>query len=124
VKRVIQGDSEFLGSLTRIQLFEPKDLPNVTKIQKEYKLQPLSAYLGKTAPKPAAKIEWKPWKKGAETTDGSITLYFSDKSPGKDKESNWLPAAKGPFWLVLRTYGPGKSILDKTWKVPPVKQVK
>jgi len=28
---------------------------------------------------------------------------------------------KGPFWLVLRTYGPGKSILDKTWKVPPVK---
>jgi hypothetical protein len=59
-----------------------------------------------------------------KAADGSITLYFSEKSPGKDKESNWLPAAKGPFWLVLRTYGPGKTILDKTWKVPPVKQAK
>jgi hypothetical protein len=59
-----------------------------------------------------------------KAADGSITLYFSAKSPGKDKESNWLPAPEGPFWLVLRTYGPGKSILDKTYKVPPVKQVK
>ena len=56
--------------------------------------------------------------------DGSITLYFSAKSPGKDKESNWLPAPGGPFWLVLRTYGPGKAILDKTWKMPPVKRLK
>jgi hypothetical protein len=56
--------------------------------------------------------------------DGSITLTFQADSPGKDKEANWLPAPKGPFWLVLRTYGPGKSILDKTWTVPPVKKVK
>ena len=295
VKRVIQGDSEFLGTLTRTQLFEPKDLPNVKKIQKEYQLQPLSAFLGKPTPKAAPAIQWKPWKEGLEKTpefwdyvnfllplttpnpqdqpvldkmvkiglganaekpsaeiqsamqqgmqdalaelkkatttfkdpslffrsrkdlnkdyfnralgvnvgifgnvkkvsvyfavpkddkgelfdgskhsyqltftadqippaknfwswtmyklpqrwlvdnpinrysigsatpglnkaaDGSITLYFGAKSPGKDKESNWLPAPEGPFWLVLRTYGPGKAILDKTWKVPPVKQVK
>jgi hypothetical protein len=294
VKRVIQGDSEFLGTLTRTQLLEPKDLPNVKKIQKKYKLQPLSAYLGKPAAKAAPAIQWKTWKEGAEKTDefwdyvnfilpfttpnpqdkpvldnmakiglgvkgskqsaeikaamqkgmkdalaelkkgatgkvdpalffrsrkdtnkdyenralgilmgifgnvkkvsvyfsvpkdaqgelldgskhsyslkftadqippaknfwsftmyklpqrwlvdnpidrysigsptpglkkdadGSITLYFGAKSPGKDKDSNWLPASEGPFWLVLRTYGPGKAILDKTWKVPPVKQV-
>ena len=59
-----------------------------------------------------------------KVADGSITLYFSAKSPGKDKGSNWLPAPEGPFWLVLRTYGPGKAILDKTWTVPPVKQMK
>ena len=298
VKRVIQGDSEFLGSLTRTQLLESKDLPNVQKIQQEYKLQPLSAYLGEPAPEPAPAIEWKPWTEGAETTDefwayanfllsfttpnpqdkpvqdraakigigagqpwdsaalgedvsaaiaagmqdalaelqaatttiddpslffrsredsnkdyfdralgilvgifgnvkqvsvyfavpkddqgelfdgskhsyavtftadeippaknfwswtmyklpqrwlvdnpinrysigsptpglktaadGSITLYFGAQSPGTDKESNWLPAPEGPFWLVLRTYGPGQAILDKTWQVPPVKQV-
>jgi hypothetical protein len=298
VKRVIQGDSEFLGTLTRTQLIEPKDLPNVKKIQKEYKLQPLSAYLGEPAPKAASAIEWKPWKEGAETTDdfwayvnfllsfttpnpqdkpvqdrmakigvvagqpwdssalgkdvsaaiaagmkdalaelkkgsthitdpslffrsrkdlnkdyynralgvmvgifgnvkkvsvyfatakddqgelldgskhsytitfaadqippaknfwsftmyklpqrwlvenpinrysigsatpglkkaadGSITLYFQAKSPGKDKESNWLPAPEGPFWPILRTYGPSQSILDKTWKLPPVERV-
>jgi hypothetical protein len=298
VKRVIQGDTDFLGTLTRTQLIEPKDLPNVKKIQKEYKLQPLSAYLGKPAPNAAPVIEWKPWKEGVETTDefwayvnfllpfttpnpqdkpvqdrmakiglvagkpwdssslgkdvsaaieagmkdalaelkkgsthitdpslffrsredlnkdyynralgvmvgifgnvkkvsvyfavpkddqgelldgskhgyaltftadqippaknfwswtmyklpqrwlvdnpidrysigsatpglktaadGSITLYFQAKSPGKDKESNWLPAPEGPFWLVLRTYGPSKAILDKTWKLPAVKRV-
>ena len=35
-----------------------------------------------------------------------------------------LPAPKGPFWAVLRTYGPGKSIENHTWKLPPVKRVK
>ena len=295
VKRVIRGDSEFLGTLTRTQLIEPSDLPNVKKIQQEYKLQPLSAFLGEAPPKPAPAIQWKPWKEGVETTpafwdyvnfllplttlnpqdkpvldkmakiglgvgaakpgadiqaamkqgmqdaladlkkasehitdpslffrsrkdtdkdyfnralgvmvgifgnvkkvsvyfatakddkgelfdgskhnyeltftkeqippaknfwsmtmyklpqrwlvdnpinryslgsatpglktakDGSITIYFSAKSPGKDKESNWLPAPEGPFWPILRTYGPGKSILDKTWKLPVIKQVK
>jgi hypothetical protein len=295
VKRVIQGDTEFLGTLTRTQLIEPKDLPNVKKIQQEYKLQPLSAYLGKPAPAPAPAVKWMPWKEGAEKTDafwayanfllqytvpnpqdkpvqdrmakiglaagkpwdssamgkdiqaaiaaglqdglaelkkgsttfkdpslffrsrkdggtdyynralgvfvglfgntkdvsvyfaipkdakgklldasknsysitftadqippaknfwsitmyklpqrwlvdntlnrysigsatpglktakdGSITIYFQAKSPGKDKESNWLPAPDGPFWPVLRTYGPGKTIQNGTWKVPPV----
>jgi hypothetical protein len=295
VKRVIQGDSEFLGTLTRTQLIEPSDLPNVKKIQGEYKLQPLSAFLGKPVPKAAPAIKWMPWKEGVETTpafwdyvnfllplttpnpqdkpvldkmakiglgtgstkpsaeiqaamakgmadaladlkkgalhitdpslffrsrkdlnkdyfnralgvnvgifgnvkkvsvyfasskddkgelfdgskhnyeitftkdqippaknfwsftmyklpqrwlvdnpinrysigsstpglktaaDGSITIYFSAKSPGKDKESNWLPAPEGPFWPILRTYGPGKTILDKTWKLPVIKQVK
>jgi hypothetical protein len=297
VKRVIQGDSDFLGSLTRTQLLEPKDLPNVQKIQHEYKVQPLSAYLGTRAPKAAPAVKWMPWKEGAELTDafwaytnflltyttpnaqdkpvqdrmariglgagkpwnsaalgkdvqaaiaagmedalaelkkgathitdpslffrsrkdlnkdyfnralgvmvgifgnvkkvsvyfaasadetgelfdgskhnysitfssaqippaknfwsftmyklpqrwlvdnpidrysigsatpglrtaadGSITIYMQAKSPGKDKESNWLPAPEGPFWPILRTYGPGKTILDKTWKMPPFKQ--
>ena len=294
VKRVIQGDSEFLGTLTRTQLIDPADLPNVKKIQREYKLQPLSAYLGKPAPPAAPAIEWKPWKEGLERTpefwdyvnfllplttpnpqdqpmldkmakiglgagtekpsaeiqaamakgmedalaelkkasehitdpslffrsrkdtdkdyfdralgvmvgifgnvkkvsvyfatakddkgelfdgskhsyeltftkeqippaknfwsmtmyklpqrwlvdnpidrysigsatpglqtaaDGSITIYLSAKSPGKDKESNWLPAPEGPFWPILRTYGPGESILNKTWKMPTIKRV-
>jgi hypothetical protein len=294
VKRVIQGDTVFLGTLTRTQLIEPSDLPNVQKIQKQYKLQPLSAFLGKPAPKAAPSIDWMAWKDGVETTDkfwdyvnfllpltvpnpqdqpvlgrmakiglgagaakpgadiqaamqlgmqdaqaelkkgathitdpslffrsredlnkdyfnralgvnvgifgnvkkvsvyfatakddkgelfdgskhnyaitftadqippaknfwsftmyklpqrwlvdnpinrysigsatpglktaedGSITIYFQAKSPGKDKESNWLPAPEGPFWPILRTYGPGKSILDKTWKLPTIKRV-
>jgi len=69
VTRVIRGETEFLGTLTRAQLFEPKDLPNVKKIQQEYKLQPLSAFLGKPAPEAARAIQWKPWKEGVETTE-------------------------------------------------------
>jgi len=296
VKRVIRGDTEFLGTLTRTQLFEPKDLRNVKEIQQKYKLQPLSAFLGKPAPEAAPAIQWKPWKEGVETTeefwayvnfllplttpnpqdkpvldrmarlgleagkpwdptsldqdvrdamaagikdaladvkkaatgevdpssffvsredlnknyfartmgvfmgifgnvekvsvyfsvgaddqgvlfdgsmhsyqlkftadqippaknfwsmtmyklpqrwlvdnpidrysigsatpglktdaDGSVSIYVQAKSPGQDKENNWLPAPDGPCWMVLRIYGPGKAILDGTWQVPPVK---
>ena len=32
-----------------------------------------------------------------KAADGSITIYFQAKSPGKDKESNWLPAPGRTF---------------------------
>jgi hypothetical protein len=54
--------------------------------------------------------------------DGSITIYLQAESPGKDRESNWLPAPDGPFWPVYRTYGPGKPLLDQTWKLPATKK--
>jgi hypothetical protein len=38
--------------------------------------------------------------------DGSLTLYFQNESPGKDKEANWLPAPKGDFIPMLRMYWP------------------
>ena len=55
--------------------------------------------------------------------DGSVTLYFQNESPGADKESNWLPAPKGPFLPMLRMYWPKEtnpSILDGTWTPPQV----
>jgi len=54
--------------------------------------------------------------------DGSLTLYAGAKSPGKDKESNWLPAPKGTFSLYMRAYWSDKAILDGTWKPPQVKK--
>ena len=42
--------------------------------------------------------------------DGSLTIYIQSESPGKDKESNWLPAPKdGAFKLALRLYVPKKA---------------
>jgi hypothetical protein len=32
-----------------------------------------------------------------ENKDGSRTIYIRNKSPGKAKESNWLPAPDGPI---------------------------
>ncbi len=52
--------------------------------------------------------------------DGSLKIYISKESPGKDKESNWLPSTDGPFWMVLRTYGPKESVVNHTWQKPVV----
>ena len=41
-----------------------------------------------------------------KAADGSITIYVQKDSPGKDKESNWLPAPDGPMFLAMRLYWP------------------
>jgi len=61
--------------------------------------------------------------------DGSLTLYIQKDSPGKEKESNWLPAPDGPIYLVMRLYWPrteAPSILppgEGTWNPPGLTQV-
>jgi len=55
--------------------------------------------------------------------DGNLTIYIQKDSPGKDKESNWLPAPDGPIYMVLRCYWPKEGILDGDWKLPPVERV-
>jgi hypothetical protein len=56
--------------------------------------------------------------------DGSLTFYIQKNSPGKDKESNWLPAPDGPFYAVYRVYMPGQAVLNGTWKKPQMEAVK
>jgi hypothetical protein len=51
-------------------------------------------------------------------SDGSLTIYLGNHSPGADKESNWLPAPNGEFSIWLRAYWPDESILTGTWKPP------
>lgn len=58
--------------------------------------------------------------------DGSVDLYLQADSPGKAKESNWLPAPKGKFSVMIRLYWPTDtppSIIDGTWKPPAIKLV-
>jgi hypothetical protein len=52
--------------------------------------------------------------------DGSLTVYLQHESPGKDKESNWLPAPDGPFSLQMRCYWPEPERLDPLYVPPPV----
>ncbi len=56
--------------------------------------------------------------------DGGLTLFIQHESPGVDKEANWLPAPKGPFFLVLRLYWPKEEALDGKWVAPPLTPVK
>jgi hypothetical protein len=76
-------------------------------------------------PNPLNKFTVSPRNNLKPNPDGSITLYFQNESPGKDKEANGLPAPKGPFIPMLRMYWPQDrppSILDGTWKPPAVQK--
>lgn len=55
-----------------------------------------------------------------KNADGSLTLHVQKDSPGKDKESNWLPAPDGPIYLALRIYGPQDKIDKGQWQVLPL----
>jgi hypothetical protein len=62
-------------------------------------------------------------------SDGSVTIYIQNKSPGNDQQANWLPAPSGPIYLVMRLYWPkaeppsiqppGKG----TWRPPGIVRV-
>jgi hypothetical protein len=56
--------------------------------------------------------------------DGGLTLYFQNESPGKDKESNWLPAPKGWFMVVMRLYWPKEEALNGKWTPPQLQRAK
>jgi hypothetical protein len=61
--------------------------------------------------------------------DGSLSIYIQNKSPGADKEANWLPAPDGPIYMVMRLYWPktsAPSILPAgtgTWQPPGIKRM-
>ena len=55
--------------------------------------------------------------------DKSMSIYIQADPPAEGK-SNWLPAPpEKEFVLVLRTYLPGKDILDLTYLLPEVERV-
>lgn len=56
--------------------------------------------------------------------DGGLTVYIQNVSPGKDKESNWLPAPKGWFMVVMRLYWPKEEALSGAWTAPTLQRAK
>lgn len=77
-------------------------------------------------PNPLNKFTVSPRDNLKANADGSVTLYFQNETPGPEKESNWLPAPKGAFIPMMRMYYPSEtspSIIDGSWKIPPVVKV-
>jgi hypothetical protein len=69
IKAVIRSETELAFVFYRTQLFRPEDIENVKKIQAGYRVQPLSAFLGRPVPKPAPKIDFmKPISADEERT--------------------------------------------------------
>jgi len=56
--------------------------------------------------------------------DGSVDIYLQNKSPGAQKESNWLPVPAQPFSLHARLYSPRPEAIDGTWSMPAVIKTK
>jgi len=69
VKAVIRSETDFVFVIYRTQLLDPADIENVKKIQAGYTVQPLSAFLGQPAPRPAPPIDFvKPLTAADERT--------------------------------------------------------
>ncbi len=59
-----------------------------------------------------------------KNADGSFTVYIQHDNPGPDKQSNWLPAPQGPFYVILRNYAPIPAVYERlkspaTFVAPP-----
>jgi hypothetical protein len=55
--------------------------------------------------------------------DGSLDIHIQNTDPGPDKQSNWLPAPKGSFNLMLRIYWPRQDVIDGRWTAPGIRRV-
>jgi hypothetical protein len=54
--------------------------------------------------------------------DGSLDIYIQANSPGKSRESNWLPAPRDEFNMIARLYWPKESALNGNWQMPAVQK--
>lgn len=53
--------------------------------------------------------------------DGSVEIFLQAEEPTDPVErANWLPAPKGPFYLLTRHYSPRAPILTEDWLPPAI----
>jgi hypothetical protein len=53
--------------------------------------------------------------------DGALNVFVSHDPPPENRRSNWLPAPRGPFHLVLNIYWPRPEVLSGHWLPPPIR---
>jgi len=75
------------------------------------------------------------WMPLVYNADGSLDVYIQARSPGVDKEANWLPCPpSGLFNVTIRVYWPEEAIIDGrtedhlmveagTYQIPPLIRV-
>jgi hypothetical protein len=76
VARTFRSETQFGLVIYRTQLFNAADMDNVKKVQAGYKIQTLSAFLGRPAPPPAPVIAWPKFEQDAFTTRFGEYLSF------------------------------------------------
>ena len=106
------------GSHQYVIHFEKDDLPPVSAFW-SITLYDDDGYQVANSLNRFAASSWMPFK---YNEDGSLDLYFQNKTPGSDKEANWLPAPEGSFNLTMRLYAPKDAALIGKWNPPAVKR--
>jgi len=61
ITKVFRAETDFVGTLTRTQLNGPDDIPAMQALQDNYKLTPLSKFVGQAPPPTAPDLEWPAW---------------------------------------------------------------
>nr|WP_246023884.1 DUF1214 domain-containing protein [Nocardia yunnanensis] len=54
--------------------------------------------------------------------DLKAVAFDAYRSPGPERESNWLPAPTGPFQVMLRIYSPHGELLRGELAIPPLRK--
>jgi len=60
IKKVFHSTTPFALTIFRTQLFNAEDMPNVVKVQEQYRARPLSAFLNQPAPPAAPETDFPP----------------------------------------------------------------
>jgi hypothetical protein len=77
------------------------------------------------SPNPLSRYSLGTKNKSMKTnSDGSLTLFVQNASPGSDKQANWLPAPKEDFSLYIGAYWPKAEITEGRWTPPKIERSK
>lgn len=69
------------------------------------------------------------YKLGSDTrglkvrADGSFEVPLQAEKPDGEFAANWLPAPKGPFYMILRLYQPKGEVLEGKYELPQVEAI-
>jgi hypothetical protein len=93
ITKFVRCETEFAYALYRTQLFGPGDLDNVKRVQSGYRVQTLSAFLGKPAPKLLPAISWPKPEPATMTQTPAFFRYLNfllDFAPAVQSETALL----------------------------------
>jgi hypothetical protein len=111
---------ELTGKNRYVIHFAPGELPPVRGFWSITMYTPQMSFV----PNPARRYSVSPRNDLHANDDGSIDIYVqTDRPRDPAQQTNWLPAPRDAFVLMMRMYWPEQkspSILDGSWRPPPV----
>ena len=92
ITAVMRSETEFAYVMLRTQLLHPQDLPRVREVQAGYRVQPLSAFLGRPGPAPAPRPDFPPplsraKQRSAQAFFGQLNFLLAFTAPHPSEQA-------------------------------------